>query len=158
MKWTSVNSSAPAGTPFLVIKNGFISRAPCRISIWCATVSSAASHPLRDESVNANHSDLQSILPLFASSRETVSYWDVKECWKGVRRVWKSYRGAISAITPVLLNWVGSLRNVSMRILHFQEMQSGAPISSFRGLREKETRLPRQKLTESPCLRFTSQS
>lgn len=81
-------------------------------------------------------------------------FWDVKECSKGVWRVWKSYRGAVSAITPVLLNWVGSLRNASMKILHFQEIQSGVPISSFRGLREQETRPPRQKLTASPCLKL----
>lgn len=153
-----MNSSAPAGAPFLVIKNGFISWAPCRISVCCATVSSAASHPSWGEPVNANSSDLQTFLPLFC--KQQVNYffrwpnWAAKECSKGVRRVWKSYRGAVSAVTPVLAKWVGSLRNAFMEILHFQEIQSGVLISSFRRLREQETRPLRQKLTTSSCLRL----
>lgn len=77
-----------------------------------------------------------------------VSSDGLTELLKNVQKVFKGcvtelQKNCQCKIIPVLLNWKGSLRNASMKILHFQEIQSGVLISSFRGLRDQETRPPR---------------
>lgn len=74
-----------------------------------------------------------------------------KRCSKGVKEL---QRNCQCKTIPGLLNWKGSLGKASMKILHFQEIQSGVLISSFKGLRDQETRPLRQKLTTSLCLRL----